>query len=126
LKGIKDRISPRLKDTNFPGLTDNETTSSRIEETYNTSETDNLRTKLQEKTEIIDDLKKKLEESHEALEELKDVSQLNERILTNELDIMRSELRELHTNNSKLLSRAEYNEERVKFLSAKLNGVWKI
>jgi hypothetical protein len=45
LEGIKDRISSRLKDTNFPGLIDNETTSSRIEDTYNTSETDNLRTK---------------------------------------------------------------------------------
>jgi nucleoprotein TPR len=31
---------------------------------------------------------------------------------------MRSELRELRTNNSKLLSQAEYNEERFKILSA--------
>jgi nucleoprotein TPR len=31
---------------------------------------------------------------------------------------MRSMLRELRTNNSKLLSQAEYNEERIKILSA--------
>jgi hypothetical protein len=45
-------------------------------------------------------------------------SQTNEWILTEELDIVRSELRELHTNNSKLLSQAEYNEERFNILSA--------
>jgi nucleoprotein TPR len=32
---------------------------------------------------------------------------------------MRSELRELHTNNYKLLSQAEYNEKRFKLLSDK-------
>jgi nucleoprotein TPR len=35
-----------------------------------------------------------------------------------ESDTMRSMLRELRTNNSKLLSQAEYNEERIQILSA--------
>jgi nucleoprotein TPR len=45
-------------------------------------------------------------------------SQTNERILTVELVIMRSGLRELRTNNSKRLSQAEYNEERFNVLIA--------
>jgi hypothetical protein len=85
----------------------------------------NLGTMLQEKENMIEELKAKLEESQTAFKELKEEivvykteSQTNERTLTEELDIMRSELRELRTNNSKLLSQAEYNEERVKILSA--------
>jgi hypothetical protein len=42
----------------------------------------------------------------------------------NELDITRSELRELRTNNYKLLSQAEYNEERINVLSAN-TGIYK-
>jgi hypothetical protein len=67
---------------------------------------------------MIEDLKVKLEESQKAFKELKEESQIYERILAKELDIMRSEIRELRTNNSKVLSRTEYNEERVKVLSA--------
>jgi nucleoprotein TPR len=38
--------------------------------------------------------------------------------LVEELDIMKLELRELRMNNSKLRSQSEFNEERVKILSA--------
>jgi hypothetical protein len=69
---------------------------------------------------MIVDLKAKLEESQTNFKELKEEmavykeeSQINERILAKELDIMRSEHRELRTNHSKFLSRAEYNEKRV-------------
>lgn len=88
-------------------------------------------TVLQEKEKIIQELKVKLEESEKAFKELKEETdiyrterQTNERILTEELDSMRSELRELRTQNSKLLSQAEYNDERFKLLSAN-TGVYK-
>jgi nucleoprotein TPR len=74
---------------------------------------------------MIEELNAKLEESRKAFKELKEESQTNERILTEELDIMRSELRELCANNSKFLSQAEYNEERFKFLSANI-GIYKL
>jgi hypothetical protein len=114
LEGIKDRISPTLKDTNFPGLIDNETTSSRKEETYNTSETDNLRTKLQEKTEMIEDLKKKLEESHEALDELKEVSQLNKELWAKDLSILREDINKLQNNETERISQIELNRNKVR------------
>jgi hypothetical protein len=97
----------------------NEAANMDVKETGNVSNAVNLGTMLQEKENMIEELKAKLEESQTAFKELKE-SQINERILTKEFDIMRSELRELRTNNSKLLSRAEYNEERVKVLSANI------
>ncbi|KAJ9577844.1 hypothetical protein L9F63_025294 [Diploptera punctata] len=47
--------------------------------------------------------------------------QTNERILTEELDNLRSEMRELRTQNAKLLSQTEYNDERFKLLNANTN-----
>lgn len=86
---------------------------------------------LQEKEKVIQELKAKLEESQKAFKELKEEMdtyrterQTNERILTEELDTMRSELRELRTQNSKLLSQAEYNDERFKLLNAN-TGIYK-
>lgn len=82
-------------------------------------------TVLQEKDKVIQELKAKLEESQKAFKELKEEldtyrteRQTNERILTEELDTMRSELRVLRTQNSKLLSQAEYNDERFKLLNS--------
>ncbi|XP_023716827.1 nucleoprotein TPR isoform X2 [Cryptotermes secundus] len=91
----------------------------------------NQGTVLQEKENVIQELKAKLNESQKAFKELKEEMvvyrterQTNERILTEELDTMRSELRELRTNNCKLLSQAEYNEERFKILNAN-TGIYK-
>lgn len=85
----------------------------------------------QEKEKVIQELQAKLEESQKAFKELKEEMdayrterQTNERILTEELDTMRSELRELRTQNSKLLSQAEYNDERFKLLNAN-TGIYK-
>lgn len=82
-------------------------------------------TVLEEKEKICQELKVKLEESQKAFKELKEETdiyrterQTNERILTEELDSMRTELRELRTQHSKLLSQAEYNDERFKLLNA--------
>jgi len=82
-------------------------------------------TVLQEKEKVTEELKEKLEESQKAFKDLKEEMdtyrterQTNERILTEELDTMRSELRELRNQNSKLLSQAEYNDERFKLLNA--------
>lgn len=88
-------------------------------------------TVLQEKEKVIQELKAKLEESQKAFNELKEEMdtyrterQTNERILTEELDTMRSELREFRTQNSKLLSQAEYNDERFKLLNSN-TGIYK-
>ena len=79
---------------------------------------------LQEKERIIRDLQSKLEESQKTFKEYKEEMdiyrterQTNEKMLTEELDNMRSEIRELRTQNAKLLSQAEYNEERFKILN---------
>jgi hypothetical protein len=102
----------------------NEAVNMDVEETGRVSNSVNQVTMLQEKENMLEEVKAKLEESQKAFKELKEEmvayrteSQTNERILTEELDIMRSELRELRTNNYKLLSQAEYNEKRLKFLS---------
>ena len=82
-------------------------------------------TVLEEKEKNCQELKGELEESQKAFKELKEETdvyrterQTNERILTEELDRMRTELTELRTQHSKLLSQAEYNDERFKLLSA--------
>ncbi|PSN32802.1 Nucleoprotein TPR [Blattella germanica] len=80
---------------------------------------------IQEKEKLINDLKSKLEASQKAFKELKEEMdtyrterQANERILTDELDNLRKEMRELRTQNAKLLSQTEYNDERFKVLNA--------
>jgi hypothetical protein len=89
-----------------------------VEETGSVSNVVKQGTMLREKENMIKEL---LEESQTAFKELKEemVVSRTESQTNEELDIMRSGLRELPTNNSKLLSQAEYNEERFFVLSAK-------
>ncbi|KAJ9578535.1 hypothetical protein L9F63_005264 [Diploptera punctata] len=83
---------------------------------------------LHEKERQIHEFKTKLEESQKSFKEYKEEMdiyrterQTNERILTEELDNLRSEMRELRTQNAKLLSQTEYNDERFKLLNANTN-----
>jgi predicted signal transduction protein with EAL and GGDEF domain len=78
---------------------------------------------LQEKENMIEELKVKLEEFQTAFKDRKEESQIYERILTEELDTMRSMLRELPTSNARLLLQAEYNEERIKIYKSQITAL---
>jgi hypothetical protein len=83
----------------------------------------NPATILQEKENMIEELKVKLEEFQADFKDLKEESQIYERILTEELDTMRSMLRELRTSNARLLLQAEYNEERIKIYKSQITAL---
>lgn len=103
LESIKNRTS--VSDHELDGTNDQKNRA---------QDSSNLQTKIDELSKIIEQKDKALVDMEKCFEKYKTEKSLNEKLITEQLEKMRSEVRELTSKNCKIASAIEFKTEQLK------------